>query len=227
MNTEFLIVIVIPLGVYLIILLYNTRTFNPTELPVPAAPETTNDEETVALTETRTAEEHASLCAPAPISQADEPPQDLIAEQDLTTELAETAPAPAERALELTAESSQTETETARLEPIAPPAENANTAPALLEHTTRQDEPTALDETNAEPETHSTASARQEDSATVAAIETIEPEPLLPEGPLQLPEKGSPKFAFDYRGRLWVEKKRKGFFRQLRRPQLPPDEPQS
>ncbi len=49
----------------------------------------------------------------------------------------------------------------------------------------------------------------------------------LPEGPLRLPEKGSPKFVFDYRGRLWVEKKNRGFFRQLRRPQLPPDEPPS
>jgi hypothetical protein len=59
-------------------------------------------------------------------------------------------------------------------------------------------------------------------------IETIAPEqdePILPEGPVQLPDKGSPKYAFDYRGRLWVEKKRKGFFRQLRRPQIPPEEP--
>lgn len=44
-------------------------------------------------------------------------------------------------------------------------------------------------------------------------------------GPLHLPPKGSPKFAFDYRGRLWIEKKQKGFFRQLRRPHLPPEEP--
>lgn len=49
----------------------------------------------------------------------------------------------------------------------------------------------------------------------------------IPDGPLQFPEKGSPKFTFDYRGRLWVEKKNKGFFKQLRRPQLPPDEPGS
>jgi len=47
----------------------------------------------------------------------------------------------------------------------------------------------------------------------------------LSDGPLQLPEKGSPKFVFDYRGRLWVEKKNRGFFKALRRPQLPPDEP--
>lgn len=57
-----------------------------------------------------------------------------------------------------------------------------------------------------------------------------EPEPDdedIPAGPLQFPEKGSPKFTFDYRGRLWVEKKNKRFFKQLRRPQLPPDEPES
>ncbi|GIL15986.1 MAG: hypothetical protein BroJett039_11590 [Chloroflexota bacterium] len=47
----------------------------------------------------------------------------------------------------------------------------------------------------------------------------------LSDSPLRFPEKGSPKFVFDYRGRLWVEKKNKGFFRRLRRPQLPPDEP--
>ncbi|HZQ05304.1 MAG TPA: hypothetical protein VFD70_01905 [Anaerolineae bacterium] len=34
-----------------------------------------------------------------------------------------------------------------------------------------------------------------------------------------------PKYVFDYRGRLWVEKKNRGFFRQLRRPHLPPDDP--
>lgn len=56
--------------------------------------------------------------------------------------------------------------------------------------------------------------------------ETDDPdEPILPEGLLDFPSKDSPKYAFDYRGRLWVEKKNKGFFRQLRRPQLPPDDP--
>lgn len=59
------------------------------------------------------------------------------------------------------------------------------------------------------------------------SLDSEESEPILPEGPLQLPDKGSPKYAFDYRGRLWVEKRRKSFFRQLRRPQLPPEEPPS
>lgn len=36
----------------------------------------------------------------------------------------------------------------------------------------------------------------------------------------------SPKYMFDYRGRLWVEKRRKDFFRRLRRPNLPPEKPQ-
>jgi hypothetical protein len=52
-------------------------------------------------------------------------------------------------------------------------------------------------------------------------------QPPLPEGPVVLPANDNPKYTFDYRGRLWVEKKNKGFFRQLRRPQLPPDDPQS
>jgi hypothetical protein len=43
--------------------------------------------------------------------------------------------------------------------------------------------------------------------------------------PSPLSSEGMPGFAFDYRGRLWVEKKRRGFFRQLRRPNLPPDNP--
>ncbi len=42
---------------------------------------------------------------------------------------------------------------------------------------------------------------------------------------VKLTPEGAPKYIFDYRGRLWVEKKNRGFFRQLRRPQLPPDEP--
>ena len=42
---------------------------------------------------------------------------------------------------------------------------------------------------------------------------------------VKLAAEGAPKYIFDYRGRLWVEKKNRGFFRQLRRPQLPPDEP--
>ena len=61
----------------------------------------------------------------------------------------------------------------------------------------------------------------------IKALDPEEPEPILPEGPVVLPPKGSPKYAFDYRGRLWIEKKNKGFFRQLRRPQIPPEDPQS
>jgi hypothetical protein len=64
-----------------------------------------------------------------------------------------------------------------------------------------------------------------------ASSEAAEPDEgddsILSGEPLFFPTKGSPKFTFDYRGRLWVEKKNKGFFRQLRRPQVPPDEPTS
>jgi hypothetical protein len=74
------------------------------------------------------------------------------------------------------------------------------------------------------------AAAGETAAANLARLEAEGLEPLedeleLPEGPLVLPDKGSPKYAFDYRGRLWVEKKHKSFFRQLRRPQIPPEEP--
>jgi len=81
-----------------------------------------------------------------------------------------------------------------------------------------------------EPQTASAAAPiitepRADESAENSdALEDDEAD-ALPDGPLQLPEKGSPKFVFDYRGRLWVEKKNRGFFKALRRPQLPPDEP--
>ena len=40
---------------------------------------------------------------------------------------------------------------------------------------------------------------------------------LYPDGP--------PQFQLDYSGKLWIDRKHKGFFRSLRRPHLPPEEP--
>lgn len=37
-------------------------------------------------------------------------------------------------------------------------------------------------------------------------------------------EEAAPRYAFDYSGRLWVEKRQRGFFRRLKRPRLPPEE---
>jgi hypothetical protein len=36
---------------------------------------------------------------------------------------------------------------------------------------------------------------------------------------------GPPQFQLDYSGKLWVAKKQKSYFRPLRRPGIPPDEP--
>lgn len=57
-----------------------------------------------------------------------------------------------------------------------------------------------------------------------------EPEPMLieedkPQEPYKLYPKGPPRYTLDYRGRLWIDKKQKGLFRTVRRPNLPPDEP--
>jgi hypothetical protein len=38
---------------------------------------------------------------------------------------------------------------------------------------------------------------------------------------------GAPRFTLDYSGRLWIDRRRKGFFRRIRRRQpLPPHEPE-
>lgn len=76
-------------------------------------------------------------------------------------------------------------------------------------------------------ESAQTVSTAPDEPSTAEPPEADQPEPELPAGPLEFPSRGSPRYAFDYRGRLWVEKKHKGFFRQLRRPQIPPEEPPS
>jgi hypothetical protein len=80
--------------------------------------------------------------------------------------------------------------------------------------------------------------AREENRPSVAstapAAEQADPAPYSeppggaspghPSRPPPLPP-GAPGFTYDYRGRLWVQKKNRGFFRRLRQPKLPPDEP--
>lgn len=46
-----------------------------------------------------------------------------------------------------------------------------------------------------------------------------------PSSPMALYPDGPPRYTLDYNGNLWIEKKRKRFFRPVRRPGLPPDEP--
>lgn len=49
--------------------------------------------------------------------------------------------------------------------------------------------------------------------------------PEKPATPMALYPDGPPRYTLDYNGNLWIEKKRKRFFRPVRRPGLPPDEP--
>ena len=37
-------------------------------------------------------------------------------------------------------------------------------------------------------------------------------------------EEAAPRYAFDYTGRLWVQKNQRGFFRRVKKPNLPPEE---
>jgi hypothetical protein len=55
--------------------------------------------------------------------------------------------------------------------------------------------------------------------------EVVEPREEEKPGLWKLYPDGAPQFKLDYSGKLWVEKKRKGFFKTLRRPIIPPDEP--
>ncbi len=104
------------------------------------------------------------------------------------------------------------ETDAALHEPPDAETTAAEPVPELSEAET-----TAAEATPKPPDAETTAAEPAPDSESEESILSGEP--------LQFPTTGSPKFIFDYRGRLWVEKKHRGFFRQLRRPQLPPDEP--
>ncbi len=107
-----------------------------------------------------------------------------------------------------------------RVAEVASDSEPAVSTPKLV-----TDEPRAAqaldDAGNAAPEQEPSPAPQPGKEATSPP----EDEPTMPKGPVVLPNNEPPKYAFDYRGRLWVEKKNKGFFRILRRPQLPPEEP--
>lgn len=213
--------IAIPLGIYLVILLFTTREFGASQ---EVLKEVRASEPASALSK-----EHAAEAVQATVGHAAEP--ELAVSESPSVEV--DAPAPAV-AKEIPAEAKVEDT------PIVVAA--AISESRLKVETPSSQEPTNLAELAASSDTQPTEKASVVDAPTAvpavddksssenSEIESLDPdeeEPILPEGPLEFPAKGSPKYTFDYRGRLWVEKKRKGFFRQLRRPQIPPDEPSS
>lgn len=235
---------VVPLGVYLIVLIMATVTMD--------LPGDTDDTDTPVATDTfltDTPEEPQLESAARPVLESDAP---LAAISTRDAEL--TAPAVLESDAPLAATVAMDAEATARtLELDAPRVKDATrtaqvTAPAVPETPDAESDAHAaepnlvadnLADTNAPPPTK--AVDEHAETAVTPAPETIlpesaptvtsqsedEPETASQEsiGPIEFPAKGSPKYAFDYRGRLWVEKKRKSFFRQLRRPQIPPEEP--
>lgn len=227
MNVSFLVLVAIPLGAYLLILLFSTSRLGAdekqeneahllatdergeeisreasvaaagTEAPTGALPETAFPDNIGAR-----AEELTSTETQSPVVQLTEA---SVSFDDLSTgEQVDELPAVAVTA-------------------AAHSEEQTGTAPSQHEEV-EVGEPMPQAEPAA-PLASVSAAPTELDAAE--SKETAEPLPVSPEGPVVFPSKGTPKYAFDYRGRLWVEKKQKSFFRQLRRPLLPPEDPPS
>lgn len=190
MNSTFLILIALPLGLYLLILLFQTREIGADE----RSEEHTRDSADV-LAQTSALEK--------------------LPEREMETERAVVVSDDA--VLEISApvaiESARVAVKEIAAEPVA-----ETTLPAQ--------ENVPVVETPSVAENTPAASSAPTQPVELDTLDD-EYEPILPEGPLEFPAKGSPKYTFDYRGRLWVEKKSKNFFRQLRRPQIPPEDPQT
>jgi hypothetical protein len=248
MNSLFLVLIAIPLGVYLLVLLFSTRDLGADETRAeeatahpPIAPESAvSGAEMPVLMETERSSSDGHRLAPdvaivtslqEPVSEFSEPAQTPQPRAGLQE--------PPEQSVEgLSAAQDSPPESRESASPLVSDEMPGNLAPsgasldtAVVEEISARAPETATGEIVTTPESPPPAVAAAEPAPvtdSVEAPETLAPddaEPVLPPGPLELPDKGSPKYAFDYRGRLWVEKKRKGFFRQLRRPQLPPEEP--
>lgn len=221
MNIAFVILVAAPLAVYLIALIMVTLTEGESDR--------TDESDTLAATDVLLADapgEHVESAAPA-VLESDAP---------LTAVPTLDAKTPA-----LILESDALLTATTAMDAAA----NASAPVEIVHAETNALAPESnavtpnLADTNALPPTETVDA--QSEASVVTESESILPEsaPTVttpsdaeleapseePSGPIEFPAKGSPKYAFDYRGRLWVEKKRKSFFRQLRRPQIPPEEP--
>lgn len=249
-----MIFVVAPLSIYLIIILFTLKDIEPSGMP--AAQAAPNEPDTAPLPDASTAQLIAPaspVISPneiTPDTKADAIQLSNTAEHILparpsstaerirTTEPPADVPSPAvETTLPVTASTeiapalSAEQTIAPTKEQLATPTADQLAAPAVsMEIAPDQTVQTAS--VPPVPEIGSSTldksiitepvNAQPEDSEEIGTGEEE-----IPDGPLQFPKKGSPRFAFDYRGRLWVEKKNKGFFKQLRRPQLPPDEPGS
>ena len=201
-NVTFLYLVALPLAVYLVIIVFQTLEIGATR---------TTDEHAPGDAHASPAETAAETIAPRTASIP-------LSAAETNSLYPETARAGVEPALPVVT--------LAVIEPITAPAAATLAAEAMA--------PEKQEPAQAAPK--QAAAAAQAPSAvetTSAPAVSNSPEaespdeldPILPEGTLELGRKGSPKYAFDYRGRLWVEKKNKGFFRQLRRPHLPPEDP--
>lgn len=254
MNLPFLILIAIPLGVYLCVLLMSTFRAGETEQYAELvdvgvrAPELETD---AVMPSTRVAsspEGNSSRGTAAVLGAGQGDSATAAASEELV-------PVPeAALANEMqVAEEAPPEMIAPPLSTEAPSLATESSAEAVLvaeppDATDVMQESTAVAPLEArltDTEAKESGDAPLADKLTLAATENVSPEttkgdkpeittngpeedqPVTPEGPVVLPPKDTPKYAFDYRGRLWVEKKNRGFFRQLRRPQLPPDDPQS
>jgi hypothetical protein len=222
-NTEFLVLVAAPLGLYLILILYSLQDIEPSDAPATQAAAPASD--IAPPPDTTARQEH-------PISAT------TVSQNQTTAEPLPNTAAPVAVTAAATQETFPTPT-------APPPARSDEIASAIENAPVLEAEPflaPAVAEQSIAAVVMDTATAPLPTIEAAAANETIIPEPVsvavtedsdagetsedeMPDGPLVLPDKGSPKFVFDYRGRLWVEKKHKGFFKQLRRPQLPPDDP--
>lgn len=234
MDSTFIILVAAPLAFFLVVLVaYTVRVGSPEDQPVGETNTDAHDTPANELTPV------AGIAVAEPASGAE--PQDTslttvpaaLAESTRNTESADAAQsheASAADGADATLATPNVQESSARTDASPETAEPEKPA-AATDKTPA--EPAGIIATDAAAENLS-AEPNQAVEPTAAAAPPSAPEPepdedeaILSGEPLILPSKGSPKFAFDYRGRLWVEKKNKGFFKQLRRPQLPPDEPQS
>lgn len=251
-DTTFLILIVIPLALYLLVMLGSV--LNITEpAPAEAATEPTILRSPVAVELDAHPDSPAPALALARAESEVTRAPDVVEDVTAVPSAAPDAPPVTVEALPIALVESMG---TAAVEPgltsVEPPAIMATSpdntvtltdvteiAPAASAEMSAQSvEPPALTPESEPPSAADQVTAETADASDLAPEAAPSPaltvdstaaepdaEPAAHER-LKLPDKASPKYAFDYKGRLWVEKKNRGFFRQLRRPNLPPDEPQ-
>lgn len=240
MNLGVLILVAIPLAVYLLVLVFSARDFSAAGTH-DAHAEPASHDALEAADQTRT--DQAVIETP---DQTIESAQDSAHEQNAPTPVADQT-LTAEPGTTVTAVGMIAQTQTLSPDEPSSPVESsvlAQASPTENAMTEAQTPPSAITEQPAdsadssepvpspESQTASPPTTAQPTGATPPSGETSQvtenkgPQPVLSGQPLILPD-DAPKYAFDYSGRLWVEKKRRGFFRQLRRPQLPPEDPEN